>query len=115
MKRTALISLLLLAAPVYAADAEVDYLLGWIRASDCTFVRNGDPHSAAEAADHLGMKYRRVARWIDDADEFIERIASGSSMSGKPYLVRCPGSPEQTSAEWLEVALSEHRQHHTAD
>jgi hypothetical protein len=97
------------AAASAAEDAEVTYLLDWVAASDCTFVRNGEAHEAAEAAEHLAMKYRRVRRWIDSADEFIDRIASGSSLSGRDYLVQCPGVAEQTSRAWLSNALMDHR------
>jgi hypothetical protein len=107
-------ALLLLSVAVRADDPEVEYLLGWIRQSECVFVRNGDDHTASEAADHLAMKYRRVIRWIDDADEFIARIASGSSISGKPYMVRCPELPAQTSQAWLTQALTEYRQLHAS-
>ena len=84
--------------------------LDWVAESDCLFVRNGDEHPSAEAAEHLAMKYRRVRRWIDDADEFIDRIASGSSISGRAYLVRCPGVAEQASRDWLTRALQQHRE-----
>ena len=109
-----LVALLLVSVAVRADDPEVEYLLGWIRQSECVFVRNGDDHTATEAADHLAMKYHRVSRWIDDADEFIERIATGSSISGKPYTVRCPELPPQTSQAWLTQALTEHRQLHAS-
>ena len=100
-----------LPAPAFAAeDPEVVYLLGWVAESGCTFVRNGDEHPSAEAAEHLEMKYNRVRRWIDDADEFIDRIASGSSISGRAYLVRCPGVAEQASRDWLTRALQQHRE-----
>jgi len=113
MKQWALVAvLLLMSAAVRAEDQEVAYLLDWIRESHCIFVRNGDDHSAVEAADHLQMKYKRVRRWIDDADEFVERIASGSSISGNPYLVRCPGIAEQTSQHWLTQELLAYRQSH---
>ena len=100
-----------LAAP---QDPEVVYLLAWVSESGCSFVRNGDEHPSAEAAEHLEMKYNRVKRWIDDADEFIDRIASGSSISGRPYLVRCPGVSEQPSRVWLTQALQQHRGYPTA-
>lgn len=96
-------------AVAVAEDVEVVYLLDWVAASDCTFIRNGDAHEAVEASEHLAMKYRRVRRWIDSADEFIDRIASGSSISGSDYLVQCPGIAEQTSRAWLSQALTEYR------
>lgn len=110
---------LLAYGPLFAAaaaeDSEVTYLLSWVAESDCLFVRNGDEHPSAEAAEHLAMKYRRVRRWIDDADEFIDRIASGSSISGRPYLVRCPDTAEQPSRDWLTEALQQHREQRSSE
>jgi hypothetical protein len=102
--------LLVLATAVAAApvDPEVDYLLNFIADSGCTFIRNDSPNDSAAAADHLRYKYQRGQRWVDSADQFIDRIASGSSISGKPYRVRC-GEVERNSAEWLRQALNQHR------
>ena len=112
MKKAFVMAFALAVLPATAAteDPEVVYLLDWVRASDCTFIRNGDSYPAPDAADHLAMKYRRARRWVDSADDFIDRIATGSSMSGDPYQVQCPGETRQPSALWLTSALQAHRQ-----
>jgi len=47
---------------------------------------------------------------VDPAEQFIERAASQSSMSGKPYRIACPGQPEQTAAVWFGARLKALRQ-----
>ena len=102
--------LLLLASPGHASDeaAAIEYLLTAIGESGCTFIRNGKEYSSEDAESHLRMKYRRGKRWATDAGKFIERLASKSSMSGKPYLMRCEPDGEQPTAEWLEAKLADY-------
>ena len=90
-------------------DAEVEYLLTRIGESECVFIRNGKDHTAADAEEHLRMKYRKGRRWVDDSGQFIDRIASESSWTGEPYRVRCSaqGEPELTR-DWLRRLLSEY-------
>ena len=88
---------------------EIDYLLTTVGSSDCVFIRNGKRHSAADAEDHLRMKYRRGKRYVDTAEDFIDRLATGSSWTGRAYSVRC-GEHEQTSAAWLHQALADRRE-----
>lgn len=101
--------LLLLAGFAAAADPEIDYLLSAVEQSGCTFIRNGAFHSAADAADHLRMKYKRARRHVDSAEEFIDRIASQSSLSGEPYTIECAGSGVQPSRSWLTATLARFR------
>jgi hypothetical protein len=96
------------AAPV--EDREIGYLLSEIGSSGCQFVRNGEAHDSEAAAAHLAMKYRRARRYVADAEQFIERIATGSSWSGEPYWVACSGEAQVTSANWLTGALDKRRQ-----
>jgi hypothetical protein len=76
--------------------------------SGCDFFRNNSLHDPVSAADHLRYKYRHGKRWVKTAEQFIDRIASGSSISGKPYHVNCNGV-ESDSGEWLHQALARHR------
>jgi hypothetical protein len=94
------------------ADVEIQYLLGYVAESGCTFERNGDSHDAADAADHLRLKYTRGRRYADTAEHFIDRLASRSSWSGKAYSVTCGGNREP-SGEWLHRALAEYRRQRT--
>jgi hypothetical protein len=117
MSRGALYCLLLafaLALPGAAtagaeAEQEVAYLLEFVASSGCTFVRNGEDHDSADAADHLRLKYSRGKRYAGSAEQFIDRLATASSWSGDPYTVTCEGKT-QTSAQWLHRALAEYRQ-----
>lgn len=101
--------LLFLIPPAHAVDeaAAIEYLLTAIGESGCTFIRNGKAYDAEDAESHLRMKYRRGRRWATTPEKFIERLASKSSMSGKPYLMRCGNEDEQPASEWLEAKLAE--------
>lgn len=116
--RTTLVILLLTAAatthaaPDAAARREIAGLIGSLDGSSCRFQRNGSWHDAAEARAHLQRKYDYLLKkdQVDTAEQFIERAASRSSMSGKPYRIACPGQPEQTAAAWFGSRLAAQRQ-----
>lgn len=100
-----------LAVPAFAAaqgkpgaqDA-IAFLIERVGGSGCRFVRNGTEHPAPEAADHLRRKLTSVRRELSP-EQFIEHVASKSSMSGRPYAIRCDGRPEETAGDWLRRAL----------
>ena len=112
MKLPALLIVLALAiSPAIAADApdpEISHLLAVIGASGCVFIRNGKQHTADEAVEHLEKKYRRAGDRVGDAESFIDRIASESSLSGRPYLIDCDGALTPTR-EWLTAKLGAYR------
>lgn len=100
------------AAPLPApARAEVDALLTRLQTSGCEFNRNGSWYAGADAKAHLLKKldYLEGKDMVKTAEQFIERGASGSSMSGKPYLVRCAGKAPVESARWLTAELQQVR------
>jgi hypothetical protein len=96
------------AAGADQAEIEINYLLDHVADSGCTFVRNGDSHDSADAADHLRLKYDRGQRYADTAENFIDRLASESSWSGDIYTVTCDQVTEP-SGVWLHRALEEYR------
>jgi hypothetical protein len=100
------IALLALASPVSAdTSSEIEYLLGAIGSSECTFVRNGKRYAATKAEEHLRMKYERGRRYADSAENFIERLASKSSMTRRVYMIECPGEEPERTGEWLTKRL----------
>ncbi|MFG6109766.1 YfeK family protein [Stenotrophomonas nematodicola] len=103
---------LALAAPTDSARREIAGLIGALDGSNCRFQRNGSWPDAAEARAHLQRKYDYLLKKdkVDTAEQFIERAASQSSMSGKPYRIACPGQPEQTAAVWFGARLTALRQ-----
>jgi len=91
-----------------AADTEIRALIQAVAESGCEFNRNGSVHSAEAAAEHLELKYSRGKRYAHSAEAFIERLASKSSWSGKPYQMVCDGE-EQPAGDWLTATLEEFR------
>jgi hypothetical protein len=94
-----------------AARAEVDALLNRLQTSGCEFNRNGSWYAGADAKAHLLKKldYLEGKSLVASAEQFIERGATGSSMSGKPYQVRCAGKAPVESAQWLKAELQQLR------
>lgn len=72
---------------------------------DAKFVRNGKAYDAAAAAKFLRGKWSRQAGEIDTADEFIEKIATRSSTTGRVYLVRFNDGREMPVAAFLRAEL----------
>jgi hypothetical protein len=96
------------------AEVEIEYLITTVGESGCTFIRNGSRHDAEDAASHMRLKYRRGKRYATTAELFIERLASKSSFSGKPYAIECPGSEAVPSGDWLSARLHEYRERQSA-
>ncbi len=99
------------ASPDVTARAEIDHLLAYLDRSGCEFYRNGEWHLSNEASAHLAKKYEYLLKkgWVRTAEDFITRAGSQSSVSGKAYQVRCPGSPAVPSAGWLGDELARYR------
>ena len=98
----------LLAAPDAKASREIDHLLGFVAASDCKFIRGGDEHDGKAARDHLVRKLEVARSRLTSADQFVDRVAASSSMTGEAYKVRC-GSRELTAKAWLHGELDAYR------
>lgn len=113
MRFPVLLVALALSLPAIAAadraEDEIEYLIAAVGESGCTFIRNGSRHDAGNAASHMRLKYRRGKRYAATAELFIERLASKSSLTGKPYRIECPGSDAVPSGEWLTARLQEYR------
>ena len=77
-------------------------MLSFVEDSGCTFIRNGSEYPAAEARAHLQKKLDYLERkdLVASSEDFIERAATQSSLSGKPYH----------SADWLNQELRRLRQ-----
>ena len=93
------------------AHGEITHLIDHLASSGCRFNRNGTWYDASRAVSHLERKYEYLLDrgLITDAEMFIQRAATQSSVSGKPYLVKCGNQPEKQSAAWFQAALSKLR------
>ena len=111
------LSIALVALPAWSAEpdavtrAEVAHLLKYLETSACQFQRNGSWYPAARAASHLNQKYEYMLRkgLVTNTESFIERAASESSASGKPYSVKCGTAAAVPSAVWLRDELRRFR------
>jgi hypothetical protein len=100
-----------MAAPPAQAEREIEGLIAGLASSGCEFERNGTWYGAAEAEAHLRSKYEwlRKRGLADSAEQFIERGASESSISGENYKVRCPDKPVTESGIWFRALLTRQR------
>jgi hypothetical protein len=108
---TTLWSPLARAEPPVKVQNEVNLLLGYIADSGCEFYRNGTWYNSHKAVSHLRDKYRYLSdnNLVSTTEQFIERGASESSFSGKPYQIRCNGGTPVNSQPWLREKLAELR------
>ncbi|MGB6290133.1 MAG: DUF5329 domain-containing protein, partial [Desulfobulbales bacterium] len=90
------------------ASQEIVHLLQYIESSDCIFIRNGKEYTAAEAMAHIQKKYEYFKDRVKTSEDFIKYAATKSSISGKPYVVRCNGR-EIRNADWLNTELQKLR------
>ena len=109
---------ILLFSTSYAADKndtmekEIQHLFDHLKNSDCEFNRNGKWYNAEEAVEHINNKYQYLIKkgLINSTEQFIDRAASESSMSGKPYGVKCGQSEPIESSVWFKRELTNFRE-----
>jgi hypothetical protein len=99
------------AAPEPEVEREIAHLLDHLGKSGCQFYRNGSWHSSGAARRHLEKKYHYLLTkgLVESTGDFILRAGSRSSMSSKPYLVRCAGDKPIESKQWLFQELTRYR------
>lgn len=85
-------------------DLKIAYLISRLQNSPYTFIRNGYSYSGRRAAAHIRHKYQKKANLVRSALDFIKRIASRSSTSGKSYLMKIGG---QKSYEIRDILTNE--------
>jgi hypothetical protein len=107
-----LLALLVPTGAAAGSQEEIVHLLQYIEKSECVFTRNGEEHLGAEAQEHIQMKYDYVRKKVETTEDFIKYAATKSSLSGKPYLVRCK-ELEILTADWLKAELDRFRQPET--
>ena len=103
------------AFPLCAADTEplaktIDYLIAKVeKADDVKFLRNGDEHTGKEAAKHMRRKYDHFKKEIKTPEDFIEKCASKSELSSKPYMIKKSDGSTVKCEDWMKSLLEEHR------
>jgi|ERR1043165_1953457 hypothetical protein len=81
---------------------KIEALLQYIeRLTDAKFVRNDSEYDAATAVKFMRSKWNSEGNAIKTAKDFIDKCATVSSTSGKPYLIRFKDGKEVKCAELL--------------
>ena len=92
------------------ASETIQYLLAFVKNSECRFFRNDKEHTTGEAASHMQRKYEHFKDKIKTPEDFIRLTATKSLMTGKLYYVRLKDGKKLTSEAWLLQALEAYRQ-----
>lgn len=72
---------------------------------EAKFVRNGSVYEPATAVRFLRGKWEANDAQVTTARDFIDKVASGSGTSGKPYLIRFKDGRELQSRDFLLAEL----------
>ena len=89
-----------------AEHRKIEVLVSCIEGlTNARFVRNGKDYSAAAAAEFLRRKWQTLRAEVCSAEDFIDKVASSSSTTGKPYFIRFGDGREVPSAEFLRAHL----------
>jgi hypothetical protein len=106
-----LILILLAFNPVQAMtdDDKIEILIDRVGDSKAVFYRNGDEHTPGKAKFHISFKYKKARRkyfffggtTMIPVMDFIDKVASTSSTTGKPYYIKVKGKKKQTMKSWF--------------
>ena len=72
---------------------------------DAKFIRNGSTYEVARAVRFLRGKWDANDSVVKTAQDFVDKVASSSGTSGKPYLIRFNDGREVTSRAFLLAEL----------
>ena len=94
------------AAPPLVEQVRIDKLIRHVELQKgMVFIRNGTEYTCEQAAKFLRGKMESMGKEVGTAREFIERIASRSSMSGKPYQIRLADGTTVAAGTYLHEQL----------
>ncbi|MCE9520614.1 MAG: DUF5329 domain-containing protein [Verrucomicrobia bacterium] len=89
-----------------SSTAQIEALINEIQMlKDASFVRNGSTYDAKTAAKFLRGKWDSHKSEITTAADFIEKAATVSSTTGKPYLIRFNDGREIKCGDFLKAKL----------
>ena len=96
-----------LAAEIGAAErVRIEQLIQSIeRLADARFIRNGRAHDAATAGNFLRRKWESRKDRVNTTEDFIVHVASVSSTTGAPYLIRFADGREVPCGVYLRSEL----------
>jgi hypothetical protein len=93
---------------VLTENEKIDLLIAKVeKLEGVRFYRNGTWYDAAAAASHLRMKRDKAGKTIKTANDFINRVASESSMTGEAYKIKLKDGKEMLAKEFFLEVLKE--------
>jgi hypothetical protein len=106
-------AMLLCLASATAADEisvqekeKIEYLINQLESmKDATFIRNDKEYDARTAALFLRRKWQMNKDKVRTSEDFIERIASRSSTTGKSYRIKLKDGREIECGDYLREML----------
>ena len=92
---------------ILTESEKIKFLLNELEKSNgkIKFIRNGEEFSSKEARNHMQRKLDYVGDKIKTVNEFIDQIATKSSMTGNKYYVVLEDGTKIESAIWLRNLL----------
>ncbi|HCM42187.1 MAG TPA: hypothetical protein DIS66_02590 [Candidatus Omnitrophica bacterium] len=66
----------------------IEYLLERLSRTAYNFLRNGETHNSKKAILLMRYKWVKFGSEVQTAEDFVDKIASGSRTSGEPYYVK---------------------------
>jgi len=97
------------AQPAHAAPSghpRIDALLAALNEPGLKFIRNGETHDGAWAKKHLTDKWNET-KGVNNADDFIAKVATNSRETGKPYIIETKDGKQMPAADWFRQRLKE--------
>jgi len=91
-----------------AESARIECLIAHIEGlADVRFIRNGTAYDSKTAARFLRGKWHHHESDIQSTTDFIEKAASFSGTTGKPYTIRFKDGTEKPCGTYLRSVLKE--------
>jgi hypothetical protein len=105
-----LFSTFALAAEPKTEDAKIQGLIDHIGGmANAKFYRNGSEYDAKSAAKFLKAKWDKRKKEIHSAEEFIAKVATKSSTTGKPYLIKLEDGKQVECGPYLSGRLKKEK------
>jgi hypothetical protein len=89
-----------------STDAKINGLISHVESlTDATFIRNGKEYTSANAAKFLRGKWDANKKDVKTTEDFITKVATKSSTTGKAYVIRFKDGKETPCADYLRSRL----------
>ena len=85
---------------------KIERMIDLLEKSDLIWIRDEEEYTPTKAADHIRKKYKYAGKEIRTAEDFIDKVAARSWVSGRDYMVRLPDGSQVTAKKWFRDQLA---------